>query len=94
MWSRMCNAVAAWTPCLHGLAACDRLVPGLRERMRTEGAGKTAFAWLSRAVCGVCGSALVINLPGNPQAAADSLIAIAGLLPHALELLAGNTEHA
>jgi molybdopterin adenylyltransferase len=75
------------------IAACERLVPGLAERMRAEGARKTAFAWLSRGVCGVCGSALVINLPGSPQAATDSLNAIAELLPHALELLAGHTDH-
>jgi molybdenum cofactor synthesis domain-containing protein len=75
-------------------AVCSRMVEGLAERMRNEGAKKTPLAALSRAVCGICGRSLVINLPGSPKAAVESLQAIIELLPHALELLQGKTSHA
>jgi len=74
-------------------AVCTRLVEGVAERMRAVGAQSTPLAALSRGVCGVCGRALVLNLPGSPQAAAESLTAVLDLLPHALELLAGKTAH-
>lgn len=74
-------------------AVCSRLVEGVAERMRAVGAQTTPLAALSRGVCGICGRALVLNLPGSPQAAAESLTAVLDLLPHALELLAGNTSH-
>jgi molybdenum cofactor synthesis domain-containing protein len=72
---------------------CDRILEGVAERMRMEGAKKTPFAVLSRGVCGVRGTSLVLNLPGSPKGAVDSLNAVVELLPHALQLLAGNTEH-
>ena len=75
------------------LAVCDRTVPGVAERMRAEGARKTSNAVLSRAVCGVRGTSLVLNLPGSPAAASESLLAVVEVLPHALELLAGRTGH-
>jgi len=74
-------------------AVCTRLVEGIAERMRSEGAKKTPLAALSRGVCGICGTSLVINLPGSPKAAVESLQAVIELLPHALELLQGNTSH-
>jgi molybdopterin adenylyltransferase len=75
------------------IAVCDRLVPGIAERMRSEGMKKTQFAALSRAVCGVRGKALILNLPGSPAGALESLEAVKDLIPHALELLSGKTDH-
>jgi len=72
---------------------CDRLLDGVAERMRSEGTKKTPLAVLSRGVCGVRGTSLILNLPGSPAGAVESLDAVAGLLPHALELLSGKTEH-
>lgn len=74
-------------------AVCTRMVEGVAERMRAVGAQTTPLAALSRGVCGICGRALVLNLPGSPQAASESLSAVLDLLPHALDLLSGNTAH-
>ena len=75
-------------------AVCDRLIEGISERMRSEGARKTPLAALSRAVCGVRDQAVILNLPGSPKGAVESLEAVINLLPHALQLLSGNTRHA
>jgi len=75
------------------VAVCDRLLNGVAERMRSEGLKKTPFAALSRGVCGVRGQALILNLPGSPAGAVESLEAVADLIPHAIELLSGKTEH-
>jgi molybdopterin adenylyltransferase len=74
-------------------AVCERLIEGIAEQMRTEGMRKTRFAALSRVVCGVRGTTLILNLPGSPSGAVESLEAVIDLLPHALELIAGKTEH-
>jgi len=74
-------------------AVCDRLLEGVAERIRWEGAKKTPFAALSRGVCGVHGKSIVLNVPGSPKGAVESLEAVIDLLPHALQLLSGNTKH-
>lgn len=74
-------------------AICDRVIDGVGERMRLEGLKKTPFAALSRGLCGVRGKTLILNLPGSPGGAVESLEAVVGLVPHALNLLDGKTEH-
>jgi len=70
-------------------AACTKLVPGLGEVMRLAGSKANERAALSRAVAGVRGSTLIVNLPGSPRGAVESLQAVAALLPHAAEVLRG-----
>lgn len=74
-------------------AVCSKLVDGIPEKMRAEGSRQTPLAVLSRGLCGVCGQALVLNLPGSPEGASQSLLSVIDILPHALDLLAGKTEH-
>jgi molybdopterin adenylyltransferase len=73
---------------------CERVIDGVAERMRSESYKKTPFAALSRGVCGVRGKTLILNLPGSPSGAVESLEAVVELVPHALNLLDGKTEHA
>ena len=75
------------------VTVCDKLLYGVAEHMRSEGFKKTPFAALSRGVCGVRGRALILNLPGSPAGAVESLEAVAELIPHAIDLLSGKTEH-
>jgi molybdenum cofactor synthesis domain-containing protein len=72
---------------------CDRVLPGFAEIMRAEGLKQTPTAALSRAICGTRGRTLIVNTPGNPEGAAHSLRAVFHLVPHALDLLAGKTQH-
>jgi molybdopterin adenylyltransferase len=74
-------------------SVCGRMLDGVAERMRREGEKKTPFAALSRGLCGVCGTSLVLNLPGSPTGAVESLHAVIDVLPHAIQILAGKTEH-
>lgn len=70
----------------------DRQIPGIAEAMRIEGLKKTRRAMLSRAVAGVRGKTLIINLPGSPKAVKENLEIILGVLPHAIEKIKGDTS--
>ena len=72
---------------------CHREAPGLAEAMRAAGRASTPMADLSRGVCVIRRSTLIVDLPGSPRGATESLGAIVGLLPHAVDLLTGDTEH-
>lgn len=71
------------------VAVCAKLVPGFAELMRETGVKSTRRAVLSRAVVGIRAQALIINLPGSPKGAVESLDAVADLLPHACDVLHG-----
>ncbi len=68
-------------------AVLDREAPGLAEAMRAASMRVTPHAMLSRAVCGLRGRTLIINLPGSPKAVRENLATLAPVLPHALALL-------
>jgi molybdopterin adenylyltransferase len=68
-------------------------VPGLPELMRSEGGRSTPHAYLSRSVAGVLARCLIVNLPGSPRAAMESLAALEPILEHALDTLAGPFDH-
>uniref|UniRef100_Q028Z5 Molybdopterin adenylyltransferase n=1 Tax=Solibacter usitatus (strain Ellin6076) TaxID=234267 RepID=Q028Z5_SOLUE len=72
----------------------DREIPGFGELMRLKGRESTPLAALSRSLAGSRGKVLIVNLPGSPKGAIESLDAIVELVPHVLELLRGRTEHA
>jgi molybdopterin adenylyltransferase len=74
-------------------AVIDREAPGLAELMRAAGTQTTPMAVLSRGAAGIVGRALVLNLPGSPRGATESLEAVLPVIPHALETLAGRTQH-
>jgi molybdenum cofactor synthesis domain-containing protein len=72
-------------------AVLHREIPGIGEVMRAQGRKSTPLAALSRAVAGTRGAVLIVNLPGSPKGAVESLDAIVELAPHVLELLRGQT---
>ena len=74
-------------------AVCSKLIEGIPQKMRADGLASTELAILSRGVCGVRGRSLILNLPGSPAGAVDSLQSVIEILPHALELLEGKTDH-
>jgi molybdopterin adenylyltransferase len=71
------------------LAVGERVIPGLPEQMRAEGQKKNPRAILSRAAAVIRGMTIVMNLPGSPKGAVESLDAVAALLPHAVDVLHG-----
>ena len=77
------------------LSIVDKVVPGFTEAMRTKTFNTTPLAILSRAVAGVRGKCLIINLPGSPRAVRECLEIVSPAIPHAVEILRGEvTEHA
>jgi len=71
------------------VAVCQKMVPGLAETMRLEGLKRNRNAILSRAVAGIRGNTLIINLPGSPKAVKESLEAVLNILDHAVDMMAG-----
>jgi len=74
-------------------AVIEREAPGISEAMRFETAKKTPTAILSRAVCGMRNQVLIINLPGSPKGVVECFEVIKPILPHAINLISGNTKH-
>lgn len=72
----------------------DREIPGIAEAIRARSLQKTAHGMLSRAIAGAAGPVLIVNLPGSPKAVRESLEVILPALPHAIELLAGESGEA
>jgi molybdopterin adenylyltransferase len=76
------------------LSVIDREVPGFAEAMRSRSLEKTPMAVLSRAVAGLRGECLIINLPGSPNAVSECLEVVLPAVPHAIEIIKGEvTEH-
>ncbi len=76
------------------LRVVDKVVPGISELMRSETFRLTPMAMLSRAVAGVRGRCLIVNLPGSPRAVRETLGVILPAIPHAIEIIKGEvTEH-
>ena len=71
----------------------EREIPGLAELMRSEGRKFTPKAVLSRGLAGMRGRTLIVNLPGSPKGAVESLDVVAQLVPHVIDLLEGRTSH-
>jgi len=70
----------------------DYEIPGIAEAMRMKGLKKTPFAMISRAVAGVRGATLIINLPGSPKAVKENLSVILSVIPHTIEKIKGSTK--
>lgn len=74
------------------LAVIDREIPGIGEIIRAEGMKKTPRSMLSRAIAGIRGQTLIINLPGSPKAVRENLEVILDVIPHAVEKIKGDTS--
>ncbi len=74
-------------------AICSRFIEGIPEKMRASGLEHTPYAILSRGICGIRGRTVILNLPGSPSGAEQSLRTVIEILPHVVDLLAGNTKH-
>ena len=103
-WSDVGSVDAIFTTGGTGVAARDvtpeatrsilhREIPGIAEWMRNQGMQKTPLAILSRGVAGTRGQCVIINLPGSPKGARESLDSVLHLITHIIDLLRGNTEH-
>jgi molybdenum cofactor synthesis domain-containing protein len=75
------------------LDVIDRRIPGIEEEMRRASARVTRYAMLSRAVAGISGSTLIVNLPGKPRAAVENFSVVAPVVSHAVELIRGGNPH-
>src|SRR5262249_13887822 len=71
------------------MTVCTKLIPGFAELMRSTGLKSTRRAVLSRGVVGIRAQTIIVNLPGSPKGAVESLDAIADLLPHACDVIRG-----
>ena len=73
-------------------AVIEKIVPGISEIIRIESFKKTSHAILSRAIAGIRGKSLIINLPGSPKGVQESLGVILEALPHGIDILKGETD--